>query len=96
MQHDIEYNEVDLLKDPPTGEDLQHLADLVKVEIRDLLNPRSQAFKKLQPDMENMNARQAAALVKDNPRILTRPLLTDGITLLLGFNEKKYQQFFSL
>ena len=32
-------------------------------------------------------------LIGENPRILIRPLLTDGQKVLQGFNEKDYEEF---
>ncbi len=93
MQNNIEYIEVDLLKETPAYEELQKLAGLANMEMRDLVNRRSQAFRKVRPDIDKMNADQVVDLINDNPRILIRHLLTDGITMVLGFNEENYRQF---
>ncbi len=96
MQNNIEYTEVDLLKETPTYEELQILAELAQSDIKYFVNRRSQAFKKVQPDIDNMNVEQVADLIIENPRILLRPILTDGINLISGFSEENYRQFVGL
>lgn len=92
MQNHIEFDEIDLLKSPPDLEELQYLAGLADLQVKELLNRKSQSFKKLQPDLSSLLPGEAAALVQEDPRILVRPLLTDGKMLLSGFKEEKYQQ----
>ena len=58
-----------------------------------MVNRRSQAFKKVQADIDKMAAEQIADLIIENPRILIRPILSDGSNLVLGFKEENYQQF---
>lgn len=92
MQKQIEFEEIDLLKSPPDLEELKHLAGLADLQVKDLINRKSQVFKKLQPDLSSLLPEELAALVQENPRILIRPLLSDGSILLTGFKEEKYQQ----
>jgi len=40
-----------------------------------------------------MDDEQIADLIIENPRILIRPILSDGSNLVLGFKEENYQQF---
>ncbi|KUG04181.1 hypothetical protein ASZ90_018401 [hydrocarbon metagenome] len=72
---------------------MQILAKLAQKEIKELVNRRSQAFKKVQADIDKMDDEQIADLIIENPRILIRPILSDGSNLVLGFKEENYQQF---
>ncbi|NLO20472.1 MAG: hypothetical protein GX119_00525 [Syntrophomonadaceae bacterium] len=92
MQNHLEFDEIDLLKSPPNLEELQYLAGLAGLEVKEMLNRKSQSLKKLQPDLSSLLPEEAAALIQEDPRILIRPLLTDGTILLSGFKEEKYQQ----
>lgn len=92
MQNHLEFDEIDLLKSPPDLEALQYLAGLADLQVKELLNRKSQSFKKLQPDLSSLLPEEAAALVREDPRILIRPLLTDDKILLTGFKEENYQQ----
>ncbi len=92
MQNHLEFDEIDLIKSPPGLEELQYLAGLANLQVKELLNRKSQSFKKLQPDLSSLLPEEAAALVQEDPRILIRPLLTDDTILLTGFKEENYRQ----
>ncbi len=94
MQNNIEYIEVDLLKETPSQSELEYLAGLNKLELRDLVNKKSQAFRKTKADLQAMNDEAIVSLIYDNPRIMIRPILTDGTRLILGFDEERYTGIF--
>ena len=62
-----------------------------------LLNTRGTTWRKLDESLRNSidNADAAAALMLEMPAIIKRPLLcAPGKTMLLGFSESSYTQFF--
>jgi len=65
------------------------------VSIKDLLNPRSAGFKKLNLEIDNLNDDEAASLISEHPRIMRRPLLTDGKNLVAGFDTERYTEMIS-
>lgn len=71
------------------------LAKLGGMSIKDLLNPRSTGFKKLNLGINNLKDNEAVSLINENPRIMRRPLLTDGKTLLAGFDAERYTEMIS-
>lgn len=87
---DFEYR--DLLKQPPELKELRKIADIAGVQLTDLVNTRSQAYKKLQPDLATLDDEGIAALIAGEPRILKRPLLLQGKEFLSGFKEKEYEE----
>lgn len=64
--------------------------------IKELVNPKSQAYKNLQPDLANMDEKTVFELVSDNPRILVRPMLSDGKKIIMGFKEEQFKKFLKL
>lgn len=93
MEHNITFSEQNLLKDPPGLNELKKIAHIGNLSIKELINKRSQVYKKIQPDLDQMDEKAITDLIRENPRILIRPLLTDGSKLLLlGFKEIQYQQ----
>ena len=92
MENQTDFTYHDLLKEPPGLKELKQIAKINNLTVKDLVNARSQVFKKLDPDLSRMDEIAAAALINENPRILIRPLLTDGKKLLLGFKEAQYQE----
>ncbi|OPL10991.1 MAG: hypothetical protein AVO34_02510 [Firmicutes bacterium ML8_F2] len=55
-----------------------------------MLNPKSAGFKNLHLAADKINDQEAARLIKENPRIMRRPLFTDGKTLVIGFDPEGY------
>ncbi len=65
------------------------------MSIKDLLNPRSAGFKKLNLEIDDLKDNEAASLINEHPRIMRRPLLTDGKTLVVGFDTNLYTKMIS-
>ena len=91
-QNSIQFTYLDLLKEPPGLKELKQIAKINNLNVKDLINLKSQVFKKLKPDLKNMDEKSIANLINENPRILLRPILTDGETLVLGFKENQYKE----
>jgi len=81
------------LKNPLQLAELQKLAQEGGLSIKDLVNTKSQAYKKIQPDLSNMNEAAVFDLISANPRILIRPMLSDGKRLLLRFKDEEYREY---
>lgn len=94
MDNKIDFDYHDLLKSPPSHEELNKLAAIDKGSLKDLINLRSQVFKKMDIDLGAIDEKNLVDLIQANPRILIRPLLTDGNELLLGFKEGDYRDLF--
>lgn len=74
-----------------TEEELKKLAALGNFPIKELVNTRGQTYKKLRPDINMMTDREIIKLLQENPSMMIRPLLTNGINLVKGFKEDEYQ-----
>lgn len=72
--------------------ELRELAQTGEMMVKDMVNPKSQAFKKIQPDLEAMDEDQVLELIKSDPRILRRPIIADEKGIMLGFSEAAYQE----
>ncbi len=58
--------------------------------VKDLLNPKSSGFKSLGLDLEKLSDGEAARLINEHPKIMRRPLLSDGKKLAAGFKAEDY------
>ncbi len=76
---------------PLSGEELQELAQMANSTVKDLINLKSQAFKKLKPDLAGMKDAEVIQLINGEPRIMKRPVLSDGQRLVTGFSEAAFQ-----
>ena len=80
---------------PLSSEELKSLAQVANVAVKDLINLKSQAFKKLQPDLAAMDDQEVIQLISSEPRIIKRPVLSDGQRLVTGFSEDAFQSMLS-
>ena|GEM_PF-389393 len=83
----------DLLKEPPSLAELQKLSKQTNETIKELVNTKSQAYKQSKPDLDAMTEQEIYELISANPRILVRPMLTNGKKLLKGFKEEQYREY---
>ncbi len=61
-----------------------------------LLNRRGTTWRKLSDDIKNNIDRPSALdIMLENPSIIKRPLLIQGDSMMLGFSDSQYQEFFS-
>jgi len=82
----------DLLKELPGLEELKQLAGMGGIDLKGLVNTRSQAFKKLRPPLPDLDEAGVAELIQQEPRIMVRPILVVGQKLAIGFKEEEYQR----
>lgn len=92
-EQQIPFTYHDLLKNPPTLSELKKLAQIAGLSLKELVNLKSQTYKKTKPDLNAMSESEIYELIAANPRIMTRPLLSDRKKLLLGFKEDQYREY---
>lgn len=90
----MDYTYRDLLKETPDLAELKKLAAPMKIGVDKLINIKSQDYKNLKPDLSKMKDSEIADLIKEHPRIMVRPVLSDGQRMLTGFKEDEYSAFF--
>jgi regulatory protein spx len=89
-EQEAEFEYHDILKKPLGIKELAELAAQGSLTVKDLLNPKSSGFRALKIDLETIDDQEAARLIKENPKIMRRPLLTDGHSLAVGFNHEQF------
>lgn len=91
----MEYDYRDILKVPPGPQELESLAQTAGLTVKDLVNQRSPGYRKLGVNLEEISQEEAGQMMVDNPRIIIRPILTDGQTLVLGFRPEEMEDLIS-
>ena len=66
---------------------LLELLSMTTEGMDELLATRSKEYKKLNVDVDSMTLSQVVNLLIEHPRLLRRPILTDGKKLVVGYNE---------
>jgi len=60
--------------------------------LEQVVNKRGTTWRKLDDDTkQNLSVESAAALMSENPSLIKRPILQQGNTWLIGFDEKEWQ-----
>ena len=54
-----------------------------------MINSRSTAWRQLKVNLEGLSDEAAARLIAENPRIMWRPVLSDGRIAALGFDKER-------
>ncbi|AUZ27080.1 transcriptional regulator [Bacillus licheniformis] len=84
--HQIEFNERHLFRETPTIEELKYILSLTTEGIDEILATRSQTFKNLNLNIEEMTVNEVLELLIEKPKLLRRPILVDNRKLVIGYN----------
>lgn len=91
QQHAVDYEFHDYKKKGTTPDQLKHWVSQLGWET--LINKRGTSWRKLDEYIrETMSDESAISVMQDNPTIIKRPLLEYDGKLLVGFDEKQYEQ----
>ncbi len=84
--NNIEFRERHLFRETPTYEELLRLLSLTTEGLDEILATRSQSFKKLVENVEDWPLSKVVDLLVKEPRLLRRPIVTDGKRIVVGYN----------
>ncbi|GGE46754.1 regulatory protein MgsR [Pullulanibacillus camelliae] len=91
-QHHIHYEERHIFKETPNIDELMQIIQLTTDGIKEILATRSETFKNLDVNIDELKVSEVLKLLHDEPKLLRRPILTDGEKLIVGFNRTRLQQ----
>ena len=86
MSNSVKFKERHLFKDTPTKKELLQILSLTTDGLDELLATRGETYKKLGIEVEDLPLSEVLKLMVDEPKLLRRPILTDGNKLIVGFN----------
>ncbi|KIL44391.1 Spx/MgsR family RNA polymerase-binding regulatory protein [Jeotgalibacillus soli] len=84
--NEVDFVERHLFRETPTLEELFHLLSMTTEGLDELLATRSQSFKNLKQDVNDLSLSEVVNLIIQEPKLLKRPILTDGHKLVVGYN----------
>ncbi|UOQ42530.1 Spx/MgsR family RNA polymerase-binding regulatory protein [Halobacillus salinarum] len=82
----VDFSEQHLFKNTPSAEELKKILALTTEGIDEILAKRSKEFKALDIDINELSVSEFLELVAEKPKLLRRPILTDGEKLVIGYN----------
>jgi len=62
--------------------------------VAELINPKSRNLKEMELDLNKLDEAGALKALQKNPKIMYRPILTDGERIVVGFKEDEFNNFF--
>ncbi|KAA0549576.1 Spx/MgsR family RNA polymerase-binding regulatory protein [Bacillus sp. BGMRC 2118] len=89
--HNVTFEERHLFRETPTLEELKQILSLTTEGIDEILATRSQSFKKLNIDVDELTVSEILSLLNEQPKLLRRPIITDGKRLVVGYNKSALQ-----
>jgi arsenate reductase-like glutaredoxin family protein len=90
----MEFVDRDIEKEPLSEEELKNLAKLKSGTVVELINPKSRNLKQMELDLSKLDEPDAIKALQENPKIMYRPILTDGERIVVGFKEDEFKNFF--
>ncbi|WP_034537260.1 transcriptional regulator SpxA [Carnobacterium inhibens] len=92
-EHDIPFTEKNVFTEKITDEELKSILQLTENGTKEIISQRSQAFRELDLDIEDMSLGKVLKLIQQHPGIMRRPILVDDKRLLVGYNEEDIRCF---
>lgn len=90
----IEVNDIHIVENPPTKEQLKEFLDTSDLELKKFFNTSGQKYRELglKDRLPSMSEDEALALLASDGMLIKRPLTTDGKNVTLGFKEDQFEQ----
>jgi len=95
LEKGVNYEERHLFKNPPSVNELMDIIKKTNNGLEEILSTRSQLYKNLDINIEDLKVSELLELLSKEPRLLKRPILTDGNNLVVGYNKPALEQYFA-
>ncbi|WP_144526702.1 Spx/MgsR family RNA polymerase-binding regulatory protein [Peribacillus simplex] len=82
----VSFDERHLFRETPTVAELKRILELTSEGLDEVLATRSEAYKDLQVNIDEMMLSDVIQLLTKEPKLLRRPILIDGQKLVIGHN----------
>ncbi|XKG09317.1 Spx/MgsR family RNA polymerase-binding regulatory protein [Sutcliffiella horikoshii] len=90
--NNIQFQEKHIFRETPNKEEMMKILSLTTEGIDEILATRSQTFKDLGIDVNELSLSQLIELIIEEPKLLRRPIITSGKKLIVGYNESALQK----
>ncbi|ASS96231.1 Spx/MgsR family RNA polymerase-binding regulatory protein [Peribacillus simplex] len=82
----VSFDERHLFRETPTVAELKRILELTSEGLDEVLATRSEAYKDLQVNIDEMMLSDVIQLLTKEPKLLRRPILIHGEKLVIGHN----------
>lgn len=91
--HHIDFKERNINSNPLNADEVKQILRLTENGSEDIISTRSNIYKKLNLDLDNLTVSQLVDLVVKYPDLIKRPIIFDDHRLEVGFNEEEIRRF---
>ncbi|WP_210365241.1 arsenate reductase family protein [Bacillus sp. REN3] len=93
-QHEVAYNDVHIVENPPSRPELEKMIDASGLEIKKFFNTSGQKYRELgmKDKMKTASRDELLDLLASDGMLIKRPLMTDGNRVTVGFKEDEYEK----
>lgn len=94
-QHSITYIKHNIIKEPLTENEIKMLLQLAPNGVNDIISEKAKFIKVHAVNIEALRLPEIYQLIKDEPRILKRPIIVDLVNkkIQVGYNEDEIEIF---
>lgn len=93
-QHNISFEEVHIVENPPSKEVLESLFKKSGLELKKFFNTSGQKYRELglKDKIKTASDEELLDLLASDGMLIKRPLVTDGAKVTVGFNEQTFEE----
>ncbi|UQS87153.1 transcriptional regulator Spx [Nicoliella spurrieriana] len=92
-EHDIPFKERNINSNPLNADEVKQILRLTENGSEDIISTRSNIFKKLNLNLDDLSVSQLIKLVVKYPDLIRRPIIFDDKRLEVGYNEEEIRRF---
>lgn len=90
-EREVEYEFIDVKKEPLTRNELQELADKVGLDV--LINKKGMMWRKLELAQKDLSDSELFDVLLENQNMIKRPVLIKDDAVLVGYDEESFIAF---
>lgn len=91
-ESDVDYERREFFKDRFTKEELRTLLEQNNLTVQDVISTRSTPYKQHDLANRDLTDDEILDLMIEDPRLLRRPIVLSGDTVIIGHNEKQLRE----
>ncbi|WP_264737841.1 transcriptional regulator SpxA [Cytobacillus firmus] len=92
-KHKIAYIERNIFSRPLTIDEIKEIFRMTEDGTEEIISMKSKPFQKLNVNLESLSLQDLYRLIRDNQRILRRPIIFNEKRLQVGYNEEEIRRF---
>lgn len=92
--HDVDYNAIHLVENPPTKDELLELIDKSELPPKKFFNTSGKKYRELnlKEKIKDADKDEMAEILATDGMLIKRPIITDGHHVTVGFKEETFQE----